>query len=204
MGSGSGHRRGARAPQARAARQSAARRQQIRWGLPARREADHSLPRSPSRPRKEVTGALRTPARRLGRGGGWLRATSARGGCGSGPELPTMVWRRERRRVPRPSGATVGGCRARPRSRTQTLGSRPGSRCRLPPTRPTCCAGGRSELRGSGAPAAAAPPSLPAPEGALRAESHSWAKALGAPSLTGSRAPPLPPPPPSRLAPLER
>lgn len=100
MGWGSGHRRGARAPQAHAARQSAARRQQIRWGLPAGREVDHSLPRSPSRPRKEVTGALRTPARRLGRGGGWLRATSARGCCGSGPELPTMVWRWERRRGP--------------------------------------------------------------------------------------------------------
>lgn len=100
-GSGSGHRRAAaRAPQARAPRQSAAHRQQIRWGLPAGRKADHSVPRRPSRPRKEVTRALRTPARPLGWGGGWLQATSARGGCGSWPELPTMVWRRGRRRGP--------------------------------------------------------------------------------------------------------
>lgn len=69
-GSGSGHRRAAaRAPQARAPRQSAAHRQQIRWGLPAGRKADHSVPRRPSRPRKEVTRALRTPARPLGWGG---------------------------------------------------------------------------------------------------------------------------------------
>nr|XP_044627240.1 collagen alpha-1(I) chain-like [Equus asinus] len=91
-------------PQARAARQSAAHRQQIRWGLPAGREADYSVPRRPSRPRKEVTRALRTPARRLRWGGGWLRATWARGGCGSWPELPTMVWRRGRRRGPEAAG----------------------------------------------------------------------------------------------------
>lgn len=86
--------------QVRAARQSTAHRQQIRWGLPAGRKADHLVPRGPSRPRKEVTSALRTPARPLGWGGGRLWATSARGGCGSMLELPTMVWRRGRRRGP--------------------------------------------------------------------------------------------------------
>lgn len=51
-------------------------------------------PLSPARPipaEEEVTSALRTPACRLGWGRGWLRATSAGGGCSSPPELPTMV-----------------------------------------------------------------------------------------------------------------
>lgn len=56
--------------------------------------------------------ALRAPARPLGWGGGWLRATSARGGCGSGSQLPTMVWRPSARRVPRPPWAMAGGGRA--------------------------------------------------------------------------------------------
>lgn len=160
--SGSGHRRAARGPQARAARQSAAHRHQIRWGLPAGREADHSVPRGPSRPKKEGTRALRTPARRLGWGGGWLRATSAPGGCGSASELPTMVWRPGRKRGP--LGGRVwgsgGGCVYHwgPRGPTQTLGPGPGSRCGLPPTRPTCCAGGSSEPRASGVPPAASSP----------------------------------------------
>ena len=110
--SGSGHRRAAQGSQARAARQSAAHRHQIRWGLPAGREADHSVPRGPSRPRKEGTRALRTAARRLGWGGGWLRATSARGGCGSASELPTMVWRPGRKRGP--LGRRVWGGGRRP------------------------------------------------------------------------------------------
>lgn len=159
-GSGSGHRRAAPAPQARAARQSTAHRQQIRWGLSAGREADHSVPRGPSRPRKEVTSALRTPARRLGWGGGWLRVTSAPGGCGSASELPTMVWRPRRKRGPWAAG--LGGVGRRPSAppgpggRTQTLGPGPGSRCGLPSTRPTRCAGGRSEPPASGVPPAAA------------------------------------------------
>ena len=111
-GSGSGHRRAAPAPHARAARQSTAHRQQIRWGLSAGRQADHSVPRGPSRPRKEVTSALRTPVRRLGWGGGWLRATSAPGGCGSASELPTMVWRPRRKRGPWAAG--LGGVGRRP------------------------------------------------------------------------------------------
>lgn len=39
-----------------------------------------------------MTSVLRTPARLLEWGGGWLWAMSARGSCGSGQELPTMVW----------------------------------------------------------------------------------------------------------------
>ena len=72
-----------------------------------------------------------------------------------------------------------------PGVRTQTLGPGPGSRCGLPSTRPTRCAGGRSEPRASGVP----PPPPPwAPEGPLRAESHSGAEARGTPSrrLAGS------------------
>lgn len=38
-----------RLPQVRAARQSTAHRQQIRWGLAAGRKADHLVPRGPSR-----------------------------------------------------------------------------------------------------------------------------------------------------------
>lgn len=89
--------------------------------------------------------ALRAPARPLGWGGGWWRATSARGGCGSGSQLPTMVWRLSAGRVPRPPRATTGGrgaCHLGSPGRERTLGPGTGGRCRRPPTRPTCCAGG--------------------------------------------------------------
>lgn len=66
------------------------------------------------------------------------------------------------------------------RGRRRNQGPGPGGRCGRLPTRPTCCAGGRSEPRACGAPPAAAPPPPQAREGALRAESHSWAEALGA------------------------
>lgn len=172
-GSGSGHRRGARAPQARAARQSAAHRQQIRWGSPAGREADPSVPRGPSRPRKEVTGALRTPAGRLGRAGAAcgrrrLEVAAAPGG-----------WRREA--AERATGALGAG------RRLCGQGQEAGAEC--------------CQLAQLAAPVAAQnrglagrrpPPPPQAPEGALRAESHSQAEALGAPSLTGARAPPPP------------
>lgn len=90
-----------------------------------------------------------------------MRATSARGGCGSGSQLPTMVWRPGAGRVPRPPWATAGGGgRARHlgtpgRARTQGPGT--GGRCRRPPTRSTCCAGGGWEPRDRGAPPAASP-----------------------------------------------
>lgn len=104
--------------------------------------------------------ALRAPARPLGWGGGWLRATSARGGCGSGSQLPTMVWRPGARRVPRPPWATAGGGRARhlgSPGQERTQGPGKGGRSRRPPTRPTCCAGGGWEPRERGAPPAAFP-----------------------------------------------
>lgn len=54
---------------------------------------------SPARPIPAEEGSdqrAANTARPLGRGGGRLWATSARGGCGSMLELPTMVWRRGR------------------------------------------------------------------------------------------------------------
>lgn len=109
----------------------------------ARRTRGRSL--SPARPIPATEGSDRRAANTRGSaraGRGCLRATSARGGCGS-------------------RGVTAGGGRARnrgPRGRTQTLRPGPGSRCRMLPTRPTCCAGGRSEPWASGASAAAASP----------------------------------------------
>lgn len=100
--------------------------------------------------------ALRAPARPLGWGGGWLRATSARGGCGSGSQLPTMVRCPGTGRVPRPPWATAGGgraCHLGSPSRARTQGPGTAGRCRRPPTRPTCSAGGGWEPAGSpGAP----------------------------------------------------
>lgn len=128
----------------------------------ARRTRGRSL--SPARPIPATEGSDRRAANTRGSarvGRGCLRATSARGGCDSRPELPTVVRRGGAGGAPRPPGVTAGGGRARkrgPRGRTQTLGPGPGSRCRMLPTRPTCCAGGRSELWASGASAAAASP----------------------------------------------
>lgn len=104
--------------------------------------------------------ALRAPARPLGWGGGWWRATSARGGCGSGSQLPTMVWCPGAGRFPRPPWETAGGSRAchlDSPGRERTLGPGTGGRCRRPPTSPTCCAGGGWEPRDRGAPPAASP-----------------------------------------------
>lgn len=99
-GSGSGHRCAAPAPPGsrRPAVDSSQAADQM--GISRWTQGRSLSPARPIPPRKEVTGALRTPARPLGWGGGRLWATSARGGCGSVLELPTMVWRRGRRRGP--------------------------------------------------------------------------------------------------------
>lgn len=105
--SGSGHLRAPRPPGSRrpAVDSSQAADQ---MGI-TRRTPGRSL--SPARPilaEEEVTSLLRTPACRLGWGRGWLRATSAGGGCGSRPELPTMVRCLGRRWGPWAAG---GDCR---------------------------------------------------------------------------------------------
>lgn len=140
----------------------------------ARRTRGRSL--SPARPIPATEGSDRRAANTRGSaraGRGCLRATSARGGCGS-------------------RGVTAGGGRARNRAlgagrRLCGQGQEAGAEC--------------CQLAQLAAPVAAQnrglagrrpPPPPQAPEGALRAESHSQAEALGAPSLTGARAPPPP------------
>lgn len=71
-------------------------------GITGGQEADCSVQQSPSWLRKEVTGALRWW------GGGWLQATWALGGCGSGPSCPPWSSARGTGRALGPSGATAG------------------------------------------------------------------------------------------------
>lgn len=89
-------------------RQSMAPRRQIRWGLPGGQEVEHSAQRGPSRLREEVTSALRTPACLLRWGGGWLQATWALGGCGSGPSCPPWSSARGAGGAPGPSWGHCG------------------------------------------------------------------------------------------------
>lgn len=137
-----------RLPQVRAARQSTAHRRQLRCGSPAGREADHLVPRGPSRPRKEGTSALRSPARPLGWGGGGLwrrRLEVAAARCWS---CPPWSGAGGAGGAPRPPQALAGGGP----ERNPGLGAgrrlwgqgrgQGGGRCGLPPTRPTCCGPG--------------------------------------------------------------
>lgn len=180
QGSGSGHRSASRTPDSRArpgGRQ-----------LPAAAQIGVTRPTlgrslGPAPPIPAVEGSdralLRAPARPLGWGGGWLRATSARGGCGSGSQLPTMVWRRGAGRVPRPPWATAGGGRALHLGSpgpARTQGSRDGRLVLAATNSPQLAAPEEAGSRGI----AGRPPPPPLDrEGALRAESHSWAEAPG-------------------------
>ena len=141
-------------------------------------------PLSPARPipaEEEVTSALRTPACRLGWGRGWLRATSAGGGCSSPPELPTMVRCLGRRWGP---WAARGDCRRQRAERsTQVLGAG----CRLWGPTGQEAGAGCCQLAQLARVAAQShwlegrpPLQTQAPEGALRLDCHSWAPALGA------------------------
>lgn len=159
-GSGSGHRRAAPAPQLA--------RLGSRQLTGSRSDGDYppdARPITPSRAAHPGRGR-KWPARcehpRGGSGGagagcGWLRLQEAAAPLRS---CPPWSGARGESGAPGPPGlGASGGGRAHhrgPGGRTQTLGPGPGSRCGLPSTRPTRCAGGRSEPPASGVPPAAA------------------------------------------------